>query len=103
MNEPTLLAADAAQTTLAGAAVTLLVAGFGWLGTRKSRPEAAAVLVDSAVKLATAAGAEADDLRGQLVALTAVVETLRAEVAECNRKHARAEAALASAGIIMDD
>ena len=100
MSDP--LLADAAQTTLAGAAVTLAVAGMGWLGTRKSRPEATQVLVDSAVKLAQAATesehvarTELDDLRGEVAELRALVD-------QCERKHASALSAMAAAGIAVD-
>jgi hypothetical protein len=103
VSEQTILAADTATTTLAGAAVTLLVAGMGWLGTRKSRPEATSILVDSAVKLAQAANAESDDLRATVAALRLEVEGLRAAVTECERKHSQAQAAMASAGIVVDD
>jgi hypothetical protein len=102
MPEPSVLAADGAQATLAGAAVTLTVAGLGWLGTRKSRPETTQVLVDSAVKLAQAATesehvarTEMDDLRGEVAELRALVD-------QCERKHAAALSAMASAGIVVD-
>jgi hypothetical protein len=99
MAEP-IFAADTAQTTLAGASITLLVAGLGWLGTRKSKPEAASVLVESAVKLAQAAATENDDLRSMVAEMRAEVAGLRAAVAECEAKHQSAQAALIAAGII---
>ena len=101
MSDP-IFAADTAQTTLAGAAVTLVVAGLGWMGTRKSRPEVMTLLVDEAIKLAQAAAAESDDLRGTVAELRAEVASLSAAVAECERKHSRAQAAMASAGIVLD-
>jgi len=99
MSDP-ILAADTAQTTLAGASITLLVAGLGWLGTRKSKPEAASVLVESAVKLAQAAAAENDDLRTMVAEMRTEVAGLRVAVAECEVKHQAAQQALISAGII---
>lgn len=102
MPQTTLLAADGAQATLAGAAVTLAVAGLGWLGTRKSRPEATQVLVDSAVKLAQAASTAEQVARDELDELRAELATLRAQVAECERKHSAAQAAMAAAGIVVD-
>lgn len=100
MSDP--LLADAAQTTLAGAAVTLAVAGMGWLGTRKSRPEATQVLVDSAVKLAQAATESEHVARTEMDDLRAEVAELRAQVNECERKHSAAQAAMAAAGIVVD-
>ena len=101
MSDP-IIAADTAQVTLAGASVTLVVAALGYLGTRKTRPEASALLVDSAVKLAQAATAENDDLRGTVAELADKVDRLVAAVEACEQKHARATAALASAGIVVD-
>lgn len=98
----TVLAADGAQATLAGAAVTLSVAVIGWLGTRKSRPEATQVLVDSAVKLAQAASTAEQDARDEIDELRKELAELRAQVAECERKHAAAQAAMAAAGIVID-
>lgn len=102
MSEP-IFAADTATTTIAGASVTLVVAALGWLGTRKSRPEASAILVDSAVKLAQVANQDNDDLRALVVELRAEVEHLRHAVSECERKHSRAQAAMAQAGIVIDE
>lgn len=102
MSDP-ILAADTTQVTLAGAAVTLAVASLGYLGTRKTRPEASALLVDSAVKLAQAAAAENDDLRSAVAELTEQVARLRAAVEACEQKHAKATAAMASAGIVVAD
>ena len=100
MHEPIFGADTTAQTTLAGASITLLVAGLGWLGTRKSKPEAASVLVESAVKLAQAAAAENDDLRTMVAEMRTEVAGLRVAVAECETKHQAAQQALISAGII---
>jgi hypothetical protein len=129
VSEP-ILAAEAAQTTLAGAAVAVIVATLGWLGTRKSRPEAASVLVDSAVKLAQAVSSENSELREAVEdlrqsnlafqhdneAMRADVQSMRVEldqgraevtrlqiaVASCEAKHAKAQEAMVAAGIEID-
>lgn len=101
MSEPAILAADGAQATLAGAAVTLTVAGLGWLGTRKSRPETTQVLVDSAVKLAQAATESERVARAELDELRAELASLRVLVSECERKHSEAQAAMKAAGIVV--
>lgn len=99
MSDP-IVGLEPEQITLAGSAVTVAVEGLGYLGTRKSRPDGAAVLVDAAVKLAQAAAAENDNLHEAIAALRAEVDEVRSAVEMCERKHAAAEAALKAAGII---
>lgn len=95
-------AADHVDATLAGAAATLAVAGLGYLGTRRSRPDASAVLVESAVKLAQAASGDNDELRHQVDRLATKVsdleheaDKLRRGLEACRSQHAAAQQELA--------
>lgn len=97
------VASEGVDPTLAGAAVTLALAGIGFLGTRKSRTESTGVLVDAAVALAKAATESEDQARDEIRELRAEVVELRGLVEACERKHEAAAAALTSAGIAVPD
>lgn len=88
-------ATEHVDATFAGAAVTLAIAAVGYLGTRKSRPDAAAVLVESAMKLAQVATQDNDELREEIKGLKDEIHKLRAGLEACQSSHAAAQQELA--------
>lgn len=96
---PTLIGA------IAGAAAPVTAYWFTREGGQKPRLEADAqrFAFDALQQVAVTRGTEIDRLVDEVSSLRSEVGVLREEVLRCETKHDRAKAALASAGIVIDD
>lgn len=98
------MAEAASNVTVWGMAITLLVAAGGWIvSARGQKTDSATMLVDAALKLADRHAVDEHDCRQELAALTQRVDGVVVDLADCHDRHARAEAAMAAAGIPLPD
>jgi hypothetical protein len=91
--------------TIAGAASTITAYWFTREGGQRPKLEAEAqrFAFDALQQVATTRGDEIDRLVAVVEDLRSEVHTLRGAVEACEARHSRAQAAMASAGIVIDD
>lgn len=99
-------AASSAATslTILGMIMTGLVAIGGWvISNRGQRTDSASALVTAALAISDRHSADEHDCREELAELAQRVDAIAADLADCRDRHARAEQAMAAAGITLPE
>lgn len=95
---------NATTLSIIGAiAAAMTGAGGLFLGARKNRTDDMSAIVNAALAVSDRNSSDAHDCEQRLVALSGRVDRMAAELADCNERHQRAEAAIIAAGIPIDD
>ena len=89
--------------TVIGAVAAAVTGASGlFLGARKNRTDDMSAIVNAALAVSDRNKGDAHDCNERLVALSARVDVMAKDLAECNDRHGRAEDAMRAAGITMD-
>lgn len=98
------LVGAATNPTVIGLFLTAGISVAAWIvSARGQRTDSATALVTAALAISERHSTDEHDCRKRLDEVVARIDTVEHELADCNLRHARAEAAMIAAGITLDD